>query len=107
MWPSFSTLAPTTIRSVNFNAITLDHRIREQLVGHLGGERPGLHRLGGGEVELEILALAHVFDLAVAERVQRVGDRLALRVEDRRFERDEDTSAHQPSREIVRPADAV
>ena len=38
------------------------------------------------EVELEVLALPHVGDGVVAERVQRLGDRVALRIEHRRLQ---------------------
>ena len=46
------------------------------------------------ELELEILALPNVADAGVAHRVQRVGDGLTLRVEDRRFQGDEDSCFH-------------
>ena len=78
----------------NLDAVALDHRVGQQLVGDLGRERPGLRRLGRREIELEVLALPHVRDAAVAERMQRVGDGPALRVEHRRLERDEDARAH-------------
>ena len=48
----------------------------------------------GRQIELEVLALPDVLDAAVAERVQRVGDGLALRIEHRRLQRDEHARAH-------------
>ena len=80
---------------VDLDPITLDHRIREQLVGDLGGQRARLLGGRGRELELEVLALADVADARVAQRVQRVGDRLALRIEDRRLQCDEDSGFHR------------
>ena len=53
-----------------------------------------LRRLGRRQIELEVLALPHVFDAVVAERVERLGDRAALRIEHRWLQRDEDSRAH-------------
>ena len=80
--------------AIDLDAITLDHRVREQLVGDLGRQRPGLGRLGRLEIELEVLALPHVIDGAVAKRVQRVGNRFSLRIEHGRLERDEHACTH-------------
>src|SRR5438046_8174451 len=80
------------LMSVDLDPIAFDHRIREELVRDLRGERSGRGRLGRRQIELEVFALPDILDRAVAERMERVGDRLALRVEDRRLERDEDTS---------------
>ena len=53
------------------------------------------------DLELEVFALADVADAGVAQRVQRIGDGLPLRVEDRRLQRDEHARFHlllcQPS----------
>ncbi len=65
--------------SVNLDAITLDDGVGQHFVGHLSGQRlrPG-RGVGGRQIELEVLALTDVGDTVVAERVQRVGDGLAL-----------------------------
>ena len=57
------------------------------LVGHFRGQRAAPRAASARrEIELEILALPDVLDAAVAERMQRVGDRPALRVEHRRLQ---------------------
>src|SRR5215470_7300032 len=80
--------------SADLDAVTLDDRIGKQLVRDFGGERLGLRRFSGGEVQLEILPLTNVFDAVVAERVQRFRNRAALGIENRRFQRDEDSGSH-------------
>src|SRR6266508_1764456 len=80
--------------SVDLDAITFDDGIGEHLVGNLRRQRARLRRLGGREIELEVLALPHVLDVAVAERMQRVGNRFALRSEDGRLQRDENPRSH-------------
>src|SRR5688572_24021751 len=79
---------------VDLYAITLDHRIGQQLVRDLRGQRT---RLIGGlrlHFDLEELALPHVADAGVAHRVKRVGDGLPLGVEDGRLECDENPCFH-------------
>src|SRR5207253_9023416 len=76
---------------LDFDPIALDDRVREQLVGDFGRQHLGLRRFGRRQVELEVLALPNVLDAAVAERMQRVDDGPALRVEDGRLEGDKDT----------------
>src|SRR5207344_1266970 len=82
------------VMSVHLDAIALNHRVGEQLVSHFGRHDPRLRGLRRREIELEVLPLADVLDAAVAERMQRVGDGLSLRIEHGRFERDEHTCAH-------------
>src|SRR5476649_2220467 len=77
------------VTSVHLDAIAFDHRIGQKLVGDFGGQRLRLRGFRRREIELEILALPDVFNPVVAERMQRVGDGLALRVEHRLLERDE------------------
>src|SRR6266851_2934590 len=83
-----------TARFVNFNAITLNDRIREQLVGHFGRKRLRLRGLRRRQVELEVLALPHVLNPAIAQRMQRLGDGAPLWIEDRRFQSNEDAGSH-------------
>src|SRR5262249_6196632 len=47
------------------------------------------------EIELEVLSLPDIGDRAVPERVQRFSNRMTLRIEDGRFQRDEHTSFHE------------
>src|SRR5215204_4758986 len=88
-------LVGSTASSADLNAVTLDNRIRQQLVSNFGRHRARLVTRIGGELELEVLALPHILDPAVAERVQGVDDRLAPRIEHRRLQRDEYPRAHQ------------
>src|SRR4029453_795119 len=69
-------------------------RIREPFIGAFGGERPRLIGRLRSEFELKVLALADVADPGIPHRVQRVGDRVALRIKNRGFERDKDSSFH-------------
>src|SRR5262245_13825017 len=93
--------------SVHLDAITLDDRVRKYPVGDFRRELTRLRGFPSGEVELEILALPHVLDRAVAERLERVGNRPSLRVEHGRFQRDEHSRAHAatPSPERVEKRD--
>src|SRR3990167_6584166 len=77
--------------SVHFNPVALNHRVGQQLVGDFRSERPGLRRFGRRQIELEGFPLP---DDGVAERMQGVGDGLALRIEHRWFERHENARAH-------------
>src|SRR5687767_6261843 len=81
--------------SADLNAITLDYRIRQQLVGNFRRHRPCFVSRLGRQLELEIFTLADVLDPAIPERVQCVDDRLALRIEYRWLQRDEHSRAHQ------------
>jgi hypothetical protein len=54
----------------------------------------GADLVGLDEVERDHLTLAHVVDAREAQRGQRVADRLALRIEHARFERDVDARFH-------------
>src|SRR5437867_7127892 len=92
--PLSQRLCDLATESVNLYAIAFDHRVRQQLVRDFGGERSRLRRLGRREIQLEVLALPHILDGAVAERMQRIGDRAALRIEHGRLERYEDTGSH-------------
>src|SRR5687767_9699950 len=80
--------------SLHFDPVTLDDRVREQLVGNFGGERLGLSGFGGREIELEVLPLPNIFHAGIAERMQRVGNRAPLRIEHRWLQRDEYSRAH-------------
>src|SRR5262249_55781430 len=56
--------------------------------------RARLLGLARRQVELEVLALPHVLDRAVAERVQRVRDGSSLRIEHRWLQRDKHLRTH-------------
>src|SRR3954462_3434486 len=88
--------------SIDFDAIAFYHRVRQQLVGDFGRQPSRLRGFGRLQIELEVLALAHVLDAAVPERMERVGDRLALRAEDQRLQRDAHARTPQePSANVV------
>src|SRR5215208_4706141 len=78
----------------DFHPVTFNHWVREELIGDLGRERARLVGRLGRELELEVLALTHVADARVPHRVQGVGNRVPLRVEHRRLQRDEYASFH-------------
>src|SRR5688572_29231940 len=81
--------------SANLNAITFDHRIRQQLIRDCRRHRSRAVRRIRGELELEILALPDILYPAVPQRVQGVDDGLSLRVEHRWLQRHEHPRAHQ------------
>src|SRR3954447_24839791 len=78
----------------NLHPVTLDHRVREELVRYFRGKRPRLVGRRGGHFELEVLALPDIPDPRVAERMQGFGNGLALGVEHRRLQRDEHARSH-------------
>src|SRR5438552_2662714 len=86
---------PDPRASLDLNPIALDHRICEHFGGDFRGQRARLARFGGREVELEVLALPHVLDASVAERLQGVGNRAALGIEHRRLQRHEHARTHR------------
>src|SRR5690606_15693389 len=89
--------------------IILDDRVRQQLVGDLPGLLGRLVRVGStlaGELDLDPLADTYRGDAGDPEVRQRVGDRLALGVEDLGLEHDvNDDASHGhscPSIRLVR-----
>src|SRR6266852_1750098 len=82
-----NTMTANFMASANLDAITFDHRIREQLVGDLCGQRLRLGSLRRCQIKLEILALPNVLDAVVAQRMERVRNRAALRIEHRWLQR--------------------
>src|SRR4029077_1181435 len=81
--------------SVHLDAVALDHRVGEDLVRDVGGELLGLRPLGRRQIELEVLALPHVRDVQIAERLQRIDDRPALGIEHRWLQSDKHTRTHE------------
>ena len=79
---------------LQLDVVLFNYRVREELVVNLRRKRARL--VGGfrGELELEVLALPHVADGAVAHRVQGIGDGLSLRIEDRGLQRHEYFGLH-------------
>src|SRR6476661_3648744 len=71
----------------------LGHRVGEELLAHLAGGAAGALGVAGARLEHDVAADAHVRDVAEAERVQRAGHRLALRVEDALAGNDADLDA--------------
>ena len=65
---------------------TLDHRVRQQLPRHLLGGGTGALGVGLRQLQLDHLACAHLADIGEAQSVQRVADRLALRVQHARLQ---------------------
>ena len=78
----------------DFNPVTLDDRVRQQLVRRLRRQPPCFICGARVDVELEVFPLPHVFDGGVAKRMERVGDGLSLRIEHGRLERYEHAGAH-------------
>jgi hypothetical protein len=80
--------APIGLRAVGVGLVdhphleVLDHRVGEQLLGHRRQHRGGLVGVAGVELDLEHLALPDRPDGVVTEVAERLGDRLALRIED-------------------------
>src|SRR5262249_46543818 len=85
-------------------AIVLDHRIGEQPLAHFtyGAFRRGA--VGLGEVDLDVLALAHIADPGEAEIAERMRDRLALRIEHARLQGDVDLRLHAVPRIALAPS---
>jgi hypothetical protein len=78
-------------RRLALDAEILDHRIRQQLAAH----RLDLRLADAGiEVELDQLAGAHLVDAGKAEALQRMVDRLSLRVENPLLQGDVDSGLH-------------
>src|SRR5687767_1659246 len=78
----------------NLDPITLDHGVRQDLVGDVRRQLAGLVGGGGVDLELEVLALADVADAGVAHRMEGLGNRPPLGIEDGRLERNEDPGFH-------------
>src|SRR5829696_7863781 len=87
--------------SGQLDAIVLDHRVGEEPFAGVLQRALGLALVGGVELDVEDLALAHARDALDAERLERSLDRLPLRVEDAGFEGDGDTRFHAGSRRGV------
>src|SRR5205085_84872 len=77
--------------------IILDQGIGEKLVGGLLEGGGGMLAVGPLNLDVEDLARAHAGDTHDPERLQRPLDRLALRVEDAGFQRDDDAGLHRAS----------
>ena len=78
------------------DAEALDDRIRQHAFATFGGQRLAFGGRVHVQVELEVLALPDVGHRVVAQRVQRLDDGAALRIEDRGLESDEHTRLHGP-----------
>src|ERR1700712_1626912 len=78
----------------NLDAVILDHRVRQQLVGGGFQRRLRLGLVGARKLDVEHLALAHAGDAIDAERFKRPFDGLALGIENSRFESDGDACFH-------------
>src|SRR5215207_2930506 len=80
--------------SGQLDAIVLDHRVGEEPLAGVLQRALGLALVGGIELDVEDLALAHAGDALDAKRPQGSLDRLPLRVEDAGFEGDGDARFH-------------
>src|SRR5215218_7402799 len=80
--------------SGQLDAIVLDHRVGEEPLAGVLQRALGLALVGGIELDVEDLALAHAGDALDAERPQGSLDRLPLRVEDAGFQGDGDARFH-------------
>src|SRR5258706_16459489 len=85
---------PLPISVHHLDAIILDHRVGEQLLGRLLEGGFGFCLVGARDLDVEHLALTHAGDAADAERFERALDRLALRIEDAGLEGDGDARFH-------------
>src|ERR1700720_1624420 len=79
---------------IEFDLVFLDHRIGEELFAHLFYDRARLRFVPLCEFDVDDLALAHFADIAEAETVQSVADRLALGIEHAVLQRDENARLH-------------
>src|SRR3954454_8115696 len=80
--------------SQHLDAVVLDHRVGEELVGCVLESRLDAHPVGALDLDVEHLALADARDAGDTERLQSALDRLALRVENAGFQRDGDACLH-------------
>src|SRR5262249_46278591 len=81
----------------DFEAEVLDHVVRQQLPAHRLHALARLVLARALEVDLDVLADAHVGHLAEAERGQALLDGEPLRIVDHRFGGDDDSSPYQVS----------
>src|SRR5579871_2779133 len=79
----------------HFDAVILDHRVGEQLFGRSLERTLGAGAVLALDLDVEHFALPHAGDAADAERFQRALDRLALRIQNPRFQGDGDAGFHQ------------
>ena len=87
----------------NLKLESLDHRVSQQLLAHLPYRLFGRRCVGGFQSNVEVLASAERFDLIEPQPAQCSGDRVALRVVDRRFRCDADVGSipQNPSRRPI------
>src|SRR3990170_2828178 len=81
---------------LEFVSVILDDGVGEELLAHVLYFGAGARRIALGHLDLDIFTLAHIANRAEAERMERAGDRLALRVEHPRLQRDGDARLHAP-----------
>src|SRR6202022_512113 len=91
--PSADGLA--ALRRINDDPVLLDDGVGEELLAHRFDAGPGL----GGvlrvvEIELDDLAEPHALHFAEPQRSERPADSLALRIEHRTLQRDDDACFH-------------
>src|SRR5258708_6537114 len=60
--------------------VILDHGVGQQLVAHGARRFPGLGRVGLGQIQFDILALADLLDAGEAQRDQGMADGGTLRI---------------------------
>ena len=72
---------------LEFISVVLDDGVGEELLAHALYFGAGARRIALGHLDLDIFTLAHIANRAEAERMERAGDRLALRVEHARLHR--------------------
>src|SRR5262245_9599865 len=80
---------------IDLEMIVLDDGVGEELVAHRLQRRFSAGFVALGKLDVEDLALADAAHAGEAERGERALDRLALRIEDARFEGDGDARLHQ------------
>src|SRR6478736_3362664 len=93
----FSQTEETTFSSSihQVDGVVLDHRIGQELGAHGLDAGLGLGPVGLLQLQLDIFALADIFDAAEAEPAQGMGDGTALGIQDPVLEGDMNLRLHQ------------
>src|SRR5205085_2708346 len=74
--------------------VLLDHGVGEQPLAHFFEARTRFRLIALVQIDIDHLALAYFTDRAETEVVQRVADRLSLRIKNAIFQRNEDARFH-------------
>src|SRR5690625_2206201 len=89
------------IGSGDLDPVILDHRIREQLLAHIGNLCPRRLGVRSGEIDLDQLALADALDALESQRAKRMPNCLGLWVEHTILQREMNSSLHGTSCGVI------